>query len=223
MTNELDLKQILEFLRSRFVLLMVSGFIGAIFALTFNVMSPKIYEAYFEFQLPRVLLSSDSQGSKSPHWVTIPAGVDARRIVMSPIKISPDVVKACGYVDTNENRKKLINQIQINTLNSSGTEMFVYVRLEGKEETKKCAEAILVNQIANSDAELAKYIKSIDSVNQEMKIIEKFAATPGIIKISSGYVYPRIYLNYVAYISIAIFIGLFLGWFYPQLKENVRG
>jgi uncharacterized protein involved in exopolysaccharide biosynthesis len=114
MTNELDLKQILGFLKSRVGLIVATGLFGAAVALTINVMSPKIYEAYFEFKLARVLVKTEAQTAKEPNWVAIPQAVDARRILMSPMKISQSVVEACGYIDTNENRKKLINQIRIN-------------------------------------------------------------------------------------------------------------
>ena len=224
MTNELDLKQILGFLNSRVRLLIVSGLIGAAVALAINAMSPKIYEAYFEFQLARVLVKTEAQATKGPNWVTVPQAVDARRILMSPMKISQSVVEACGYSDTNENRKNLINQIRINALNSAGTEVFVYVRIDGKEEARKCAEAIESIEISNSNSELDKYIKAASNKNGDIKIVKTFPAIPsGSIRVSSDYIYPRVYLNLIAYIFIAIFIGLFLDWIYLRLHAVMRG
>ena len=224
MTNELDLKQILGFLNSRVRLLIVSGLIGAAVALAINAMSPKIYEAYFEFQLARVLVNTEAQATKGLNWVTVPQAVDARRILMSPMKISQSVVEACGYSDTNENRKNLINQIRINALNSAGTEVFVYVRIDGKEEARKCAEAIEAIEISNSNSELDKYIKAASNKNGNIKIVKTFPAIPsGSIRVSSDYIYPRVYLNLIAYIFIAIFIGLFLDWIYLRLHAVMRG
>jgi uncharacterized protein involved in exopolysaccharide biosynthesis len=224
MTIVLDLKKILVFIKSRARLLVVSGLIGFSLAVTINFISPKLYEAYFEFQLARVLLKAEGLAAKEPHWVTIPQVVDARRILMSPMKISQSVVEACGYMDTNENRKNLINQIQVNALNSAGTEMFVYVRIDGKEAAKKCAEAILAMEITNSNAELDKYIQSASNPIADKKIVKAFPATPsGGIRVSSDYIYPRVFLNLVAYIFIAIFMGLFFDWVYFRLHAAVRG
>lgn len=224
MTNELDLKQILGFLKSRVRLIVATGLLGAAVALTINVMSPKIYEAYFEFKLARVLVKTEAQTAKEPNWVTIPQAVDARRILMSPMKISQSVVEACGYIDTNENRKKLINQIRINALDSAGTEVFVYVRMDGKEAARKCAEAIQAIQIANANSELDKYIEAVSNAESQTKVIKTSSAIPGgSIRVSSDYIYPRVYLNLIAYIFMAIFIGLFLDWVYLRLSAVIRG
>lgn len=224
MTNELDLKQILGFLKSRVRLIIATSLLGAAVALAINVMSPKIYEAYFEFKLARVLVETKAQGAKEPSWVPIPLAVDARRILMSPMKISQSVVEACGYIDTNENRKKLINQIRINTLDSAGTEVFVYVRMDGKEAARKCAEAVQAIQIANSNSELDKYIQAVSNADSQTKVIKTSSAiSGGGIRVSSDYVYPRVYLNLIAYIFMAIFIGLFLDWVYLRLSAVIRG
>lgn len=224
MTNELDLKQIVEFLKSRVRLLIASSLLGAAVALTINIASPKLYEAYFEFQLARALVKAESQTTKEPNWVTIPQAVDARRILMSPMKISQSVVEACGYKDTNENRKKIINQIRINAINSAGTELFVYVRLDGKEAARKCAEVIQAVQIANANSELDKFIQTASNADSQIRVIKTFPAiTGGGIRVSSDYIYPRVYLNFVAYIFMAIFIGLFFDWVYMRLRSVIRG
>ena len=224
MTNELDLKQILKFLKSRTRLLIGSGLLGAAVAITINMLSPKIYEAYFEFQLAKALVKTESQVAKEPKWVTIPQAVDARRILMSPMKISQSVVEACGYIDTNENRKKIINQIRINALDSAGTEVFVYVRMDGKEAVRKCAVAIQAIQITNANSELDKYIQAVSNADSQIKVIKTSSAIPGGgIRVSSDYIYPRVYLNLIAYIFVAIFIGLFLDWVYMRLRSVIKG
>lgn len=224
MTNELDLNQILGFLKSRVKLIVASGLLGAAVALIINVMSPKIYEAYFEFKLAGVFLKTEAQAAKEANWVAIPQAVDARRILMSPMKISQSVLEACGYVDTNENRKKLINQIRINALDSAGTEMFVYVRMDGKEAVRKCAEAIQTIQISNSNSELDKYMQALSNADSLTKVIKtSFAKSGGAIRVSSDYIFPRLYLNLIACIFMAIFIGLFLDWVYLRLSAVTRG
>ena len=223
MTNDLDLKQILEFMRSRLRLIIFCGLVGATLALIFNTLSPKIYEAYFEFQLARVMLEDDSEVPKRLRWISVPQAVDARRILMSPMKISQSVVEDCGFQDTNQNRKNLINQIRINNLDSAGSELFVYVRLSGKEAVSKCAEAVQSIEIANSNSELKKYIEAASAAENKIKIVKIVPAiSSGNIRISTDFIYPRIYLNLLAYISIAIFSGLFIEWLYLRLKSVFR-
>lgn len=222
MTNELDLKQIIGLLRSRLRMLLSCSLIGILLAMIINVLSPKIYEAYFELQLGKVMVGGNSDGTKESYWVSVPQSVDARRILMSPVKISQSVVEACGYADTNENRKKLINQIRINALDSVGSEIFVYVRLSGRDAVIRCAEAVRSIEIANSNAELKKYIESASAAGKNSKIIKVVPAISSAeIRVSSDYIYPRIYLNLIAGMFMAIFVGLFAEWLYTRYKNMV--
>jgi hypothetical protein len=98
------------------------------------------------------------------------------------------------------------------------------VRIDGKEAARKCAEAIQAIQIANANSELDKYMEAVSNADSQIKVIKTSSAIPGGgIRVSSDYIYPRIYLNLIAYIFIAIFIGLFLDWVYMRLSAAIRG
>ena len=99
---------------------------------------------------------------------------------------------------------------------------FYYAReLSFNERWEQAIEAI---EISNSNSELDKYIKAASNKNGDIKIVKTFPAIPsGSIRVSSDYIYPRVYLNLIAYIFIAIFIGLFLDWIYLRLHAVMRG
>lgn len=223
MTKDLNINEIMQYFRKRFLLLFYFGLTGLVLGLLINFFSPKIYESYFEFQLAGVYLKSELNESAKPMWVITPAAVDARRILMSPMKIDPRVVEACGYLDTNHNRKKLINQIYINLLNPAGADMFVNVRIEGAGAAKKCAEAIQEVEISNSNAELGKYLRKLVDSGMASKILDKRTASlSGPVRVSSDPIYPRESLNLLASISLALILGLLIDWFYSAFKLRLK-
>ena len=223
MTKDLNINEIMQYFRKRALLLFYFGLAGLIVGLVINFFSPKIYESYFEFQLAGVHLKSELNGSAKPIWVITPAAVDARRILMSPMKIDPRIVEACGYSDTNQNRKELINQIYINLLNPAGADMFVNVRIEGAGAAKECAEAIQTVEVSNSNAELGKYLKKLVDSGMASKILDKrMASLSGAVRVSSDPIYPRKILNLLASISLALILGLLIDWVYFGLKLRLQ-
>lgn len=207
--------------RQNFKLLLALECISLLAAGTFLYFTPHIYEANFAVRLPKMEVSSSSdvskEGSKaqSPknQWVLLISGLDFLRGLQNPMGHSYELIQTCMGEETNANRRKFIQGLQI-SLMGGGDIIYFSLRQEGRERASQCATLFKtlvfedLNGIYNSQAQ-----KNAPNVIR----LEKAVITEDI-HLSDSYIYPNLQKTILA----ALIAGFLLAIFGVSLRNKYR-
>jgi capsular polysaccharide biosynthesis protein len=208
---------VISWLRKNIKLLLAVEFISLIAAGIFLHFTPRVYEANFAVRLPKMEFSvttdmTKDQGPKN-QWTLLISGLDFLRGLQNPMGHSYLLIKTCMGEETNTNRKKFIQGLQI-SLMGGGDIIYFSLRQEGRERTVQCANLFknLVFQdldgIYNSQAQ-----KNAPNVIH----LEKAVITEDI-HLSDSYIYP----NPQKTILAALIAGFLLAIFGVSLRNKYR-
>ena len=184
------------------------------------VLTPRIYEADFSIQMPKVQKISTTIGAKN-EWTMMISGLDYMRGWQNPLRYPNEFITNCMGSDTNQNRKKFVNANQMRLQNHGDVIQFS-LKLEGLETTNRCANLLLhlvwndVNQ--TFDNELRRESQTPNPSSLFSAINYAKPALVDLIRMSDSFIKPEIGKN----ILLAIILGLFITVFVARLKVKYR-
>jgi capsular polysaccharide biosynthesis protein len=118
--------------------------------------------------------------------------------------------------DTNENRKKFINALQLG-VKQQGDVIAFTLRLEGAERSANCANLLLLRSYEYLTVNLDRYLQANPSAVIDSSSFIKPAVVQSI-RMSDSYIKPDL----SRLISIAFLAGIFLSIFISILRKKYR-
>lgn len=203
----------MDWFKDNFKILLILELICLLIAVIYFIFSPRIYEANFSIVLPKVPTAT-SNDPNAPKMRLLISPQEFIRPAQDPMAYSEAFIKECMGEDTNANRKKLINALQLG-VRQQGDVIAFTLRLEGKQRTATCANVWLIKVLNDLTITQENYLKSVglDSVGTTN------IAKPGLlqhIRMSDSYVKPDL----VKLITTAVLAGIFLSFFVSIMRKR---
>jgi hypothetical protein len=185
--------------------------VGAYLAIT-----PRIYEANFSVRLPKMQVANTNNPSRL-EWKLMISGLDFMRGMQNPLTYSNELIQKCFGEDSNANRKKFINSMQLGLQNHGDIVLFS-LRIDGRENVIRCAN-LLQERILNdlSDIYQSQMLKNHGVSSAAPPLFER-AAVADSLRVSDSFIKPQIDKSIYA----SLIAGLFLAIFAVSLKAKYR-
>jgi len=204
---------VMDWLKSNFKILLILEITCLLIAAVYFVLSPRIYEANFSIVLPKVP-SATSNDSHAPKMRLMISPQEFIRPAQDPMSYPEAFIKDCMGEDTNANRKKLINALQLG-VKQQGDVIAFTLRLEGNQRTSTCANLWLIKVLNDLTLTQENYLKAagLDPANTIN------VAKPGLlqhIRMSDSYVKPDLY----KLMTSAVLAGIFLSFLVSIMRKR---
>ena len=204
---------VMDWLKSNFKILVILEIACLLIAAVYFVLSPRIYEANFSIVLPKVPAAT-SNDSHAPKMRLMISPQEFIRPAQDPMSYPEAFIKDCMGEDTNANRKKLINALQLG-VKQQGDVISFTLRLEGNQRTSTCANLWLIKVLNDLTVTQENYLKSagLDPANTIN------VAKPGLlqhIRMSDSYVKPDLH----KLMTSAVLVGIFLSFFVSIMRKR---
>jgi len=195
---------VMDWLKSNFKILVILEIACLLIASVYFVVSPRIYEANFSIVLPKVPAAT-SNDSHAPKMRLMISPQEFIRPAQDPMSYPEAFIKDCMGEDTNANRKKLINALQLG-VKQQGDVIAFTLRLEGNQRTSTCANLWLIKVLNDLTLTQDNYLKSagLDPANTIN------VAKPSLlqhIRMSDSYIKPDLYKLMISAILVGIFLS----------------
>ena len=215
MNMNISYRAVIDWFRcnSKLLALLELGYIIA--AIVYFLLAPRIYEANFAISLPKVLASPDANAGQPKHRLLM-SPQEFIRPTQDPMAYSDDFIKNCMGQDSNENRKKLINALQLG-VKQQGDVIAFTLRLEGSERSANCANLMLTRSFDDLTVNQDRYLQANPSIANDPANFIRPALVQSI-RISDSYIKPD--LNRL--LSMAIIAGIFLSISISILRKKYR-
>ena len=205
----------MDWFRSNLKLLILLEAVCIITAAVYFLLAPRIYEANFAISLPKVLASPGANANQPKHRLLI-SPQEFIRPTQDPMAYSDVFIKNCMGQDSNENRKKLINALQLG-VKQQGDVIAFTLRLEGSERSANCANLMLIRSFDDLTVNQDRYLQANPSIANDPTNFIKPALVQSI-RISDSYIKPDL----SRLLSMAIIAGIFLSIFISILRKQYR-
>ena len=206
---------VMDWFRSNFKLLILLEAVCIMTAGVYFLLAPRIYEANFAISLPKVLASPGANTNQPKHRLLM-SPQEFIRPTQDPMAYSDEFIKNCMGQDSNENRKKLINALQLG-VKQQGDVIAFTLRLEGSERSANCANLMLTRSFDDLTVNQDRYLQANPSIANDPTNFIKPALVQSI-RISDSYIKPDL----SRLLSMAIITGIFLSIFISILRKQYR-
>jgi capsular polysaccharide biosynthesis protein len=206
---------VIDWFRSNFKLLILLEAVCIMTAGVYFLLAPRIYEANFAISLPKVLASSGANTNQPKHRLLM-SPQEFIRPTQDPMIYSDEFIKNCMGQDSNENRKKLINALQLG-VKQQGDVIAFTLRLEGSERSANCANLMLTRSFDDLTVKQDRYLQANPSIANDPTNFIKPALVQSI-RISDSYIKPDLSRLLV----MAIIAGIFLSIAISILRKQYR-
>lgn len=210
-------QEVTHWFRSNIKALVVIEMLCLLVAGAYFLMTPRIYEANFSIGLPKVpALSNQSNG---PNMRLMISPQEFIRPTQDPMAYSEEFVKNCMGQDTNANRKKMINALQLG-VQKQGDVIAFTLRLEGSEHSAACANLFLTKVLEDLSIAQANYLKTPLAASAAQASPE-YIVKPALIqavRMSDSYIKPDLIKTFAA----AIMAGAFLTVLFSVMRKRYR-
>lgn len=183
---------------------------GCYFAL-----APRIYEANFSIGLPKVPAPIVTT-SGAPRLKTLISPQEFIRPTQDPMTYSTQFIEQCMGQDTDANRKKFINALQMG-VKQQGDVIAFTLRLEGSQKLLNCANLIMRKFLQDLTITQDNYLKSIALTELDKKNIAPPTMVQ-VVRISDSYVKPDL----SRLLTIGALAGIFLAVFISVMRKKYR-
>ena len=208
--------------RARFLMLFAGA--GLLLGLVLLFASPKRYEASFLIKMPTANALNEF-GILQPHLIkVVPPAFDAKKLLLKPELFSGATLAACGYGDTNADRKSLVKAIYA-TEADYGSSVLVAVRVPGQNTARECATQIIADVIAFANAEKNNYVRYALQVNKNMSaaaMVNTDAKLTAPVRVSDGPVSPRPWHLLIGLTLFGLVLALLMDWLRSLYKGRHR-
>jgi len=215
MNMNISYRAVMDWFRCNFKLLALLELCCIIVAIVYFLLAPRIYEANFAISLPKVLAAPGANAGQPKHRLLM-SPQEFIRPTQDPMSYSDDFIKNCMGQDTNENRKKFINALQLG-VKQQGDVIAFTLRLEGAERSANCANLLLLRSYEYLTVNLDRYLQGNPSAVIDSSSFIRPAVVQSI-RMSDSYIKPDL----SRLISIAFLAGIFLSIFISILRKKYR-
>ena len=184
-----------------------------IIAAVYFIFSPRIYEANFSISLPKVPADADNN-KFSPKMRLLISPQEFIRPTQDPMGYPETFIKNCMGEDTNANRKKFINALQLGVKQQSDVIVFI-LRLEGYQRSASCANLLLTKVLNDLNITQDNYLRTVGIDHADTANIAKPSLLQNV-RMSDSYVTPDL----VKLITTAVLAGIFLAIFLSSIRKR---
>lgn len=206
-------QKVINWFKSNFKILLILEIACLLIAAVYFVFSPRIYEANFSIVLPKV----PTAASDDPHVPKMRLMISPQEFIrpaQDPMSYPEAFVKDCMGEDTNANRKKLINALQLG-VKQQGDVIAFTLRLEGYQRTSTCANLWLLKVLKDLTLTQENYLKSAGRDPATTNNVAKPSLLQHI-RMSDSYVKPDLY----KLMTSAVLAGVFLSFFFSIMRKR---
>jgi hypothetical protein len=217
----LSYNKVINFINENKKILIFAQVFTLILGSAYFAFSPKVYEAYFEINIAKMEIQNAADSGVRSRWEPVTSGRDLRWVLQAPMSYPKELVEKCFGVDTNLNRKHLVNSTQLGVANS-GYVLSVAMRLEGLGNSSNCADAYgkyIIDILNLSLDDRLKNNAQIHSSLSANKILQSNKATFLIpVRMADGYVRP----DKLRVIVLSLLLGFVVAFSIIALNEKYR-
>ena len=202
-----------EWFKGNLKLLVILEIACLLIAAIYFLMAPRIYEANFSISLPKVSVTPETTPPKLRLMISPQEFI---RPTQDPMAYSEEFVKACMGDDSNANRKKMINGLQLG-VKQQGDVIAFTLRLEGAERPAKCAALMMRRAFDDLTVSQDLFLKARTTGAIDPASYVRPALVQAI-RMSDSYVKPDLY----RILTTAILSGIFLTVFTSLMRKKYR-
>ena len=206
-------RAVCEWFKGNLKLLVILEIACLSIAAIYFLMAPRIYEANFSISLPKVSATPETNPPKLRLMISPQEFI---RPTQDPMAYSEEFVKACMGEDSNVNRKKMINGLQLG-VKQQGDVIAFTLRLEGSERPAKCAALMMQRAFDDLTRSQDLFLKG----RAPGEIDPATYARPALvqaIRMSDSYVKPDLY----RILTSGFLAGVFLTVFISLMRKKYR-
>lgn len=181
-------------------------------ATSYFLIAPRIYEANFSIGLPKVP-SASSNNHQTPRMRLMISPQDFIRPTQDPMGYPAVFIKECMGEDSNANRKRFIQALQMG-VKQQGDVISFTLRLEGSRHAEACANLLLAKVLNDLTITQENYLKSAG-----LDLSAENIAKPSLIhhiRMSDSYVKP----DFIKLFVTAFLGGIFLAVFWSIMRKR---
>lgn len=213
MNMNISYRAVSEWFRGNLKLLIILEIICLLLAGIYFLIAPRIYEANFSIGLPKVAVTPVTNPPKLRLLISPQEFI---RPTQDPMTYSDTFVKECMGEDTNANRKKMIQALQLGVKRQGDVIAFT-LRLEGADRSTRCAELMLQRAFDDLTANQDSYLKSQISGALDPTSFARPELMQSI-RISDSYIKPDL----VRILTTGVSAGIFLTVFISLMRKKYR-
>jgi hypothetical protein len=202
-----------EWFKGNLKLLVILEIACLLIAAIYFLMAPRTYEANFSISLPKVSVTPETTPPKLRLMISPQEFI---RPTQDPMAYSEQFVKACMGEDSNANRKKMINGLQLG-VRQQGDVIAFTLRLEGAERPAKCAALMMQRAFDDLTVSQDLFLKARTTGVIDLATYVRPALVQAI-RMSDSYVKPDLY----RILTTAILAGIFLTVFISLMRKKYR-
>ena len=218
--TQLTLPSILHWILSHRRLLMLWLVIGLIVGVLVVELTPARYEATFVVKMPVSNAVNQNNQILDKEIQFVPNPLEVKKLFLRPEAFSSQTVQACGFQDSNDDRKILVNAIT-SEVAEYGSGILVSVRLPGKDRLSLCSNVLMADAIAFANAEKNRaiaFIRRFNGVNAWM--VDHDAYAPYAIRMSNTPISPNPWKIILGSMCLSLAFGVWLSITLGQLKKR---
>ena len=210
-------QEVTHWFRTNFKVLVIMEVLCLLVAGGYFLLIPRIYEAHFSIGLPKVPVVSNQPNGPNMRLMISPQ--EFIRPTQDPMAYSEEFVKNCMGQDTNTNRKKMINALQLG-VRQQGDVIAFTLRLEGRERTATCANLFLAKVLEDLSIAQENYLK-IPATSSAAQANPDNIVKPSLIQVvrmSDSYINPDL----IKIFTTAVLAGAFVTMFLSVMRKRYR-
>jgi hypothetical protein len=210
-------QEVTHWFKTNFKVLVIIEVLCLLFAGGYFLLAPRIYETQFSIGLPKVPVVSNQPNGPNMRLMISPQ--EFIRPTQDPMAYSEEFVKNCMGQDTNANRKKMINALQLG-VQKQGDVIAFTLRLEGTERSAACANLFLTKVLEDLSIAQVNYLKTPLATSAAQAHPENIVKPALIqaVRMSDSYIKP----DFIKIFTAAILAGAFLTVLLSVMRKRYR-
>jgi hypothetical protein len=202
-------------------LLIVWLVVGLVLGVSVASWMPARYEASFIVKMPVSNAVNQNNQIQDKEIQFVPNPIEVKKLFLRPEAFSSSTVLACGFADSNGDRKSLVNAVT-SEVAEYGSAIMVAVRLPGKDLASVCANALMADAITFSDTEKNRALAFIRQFNPAVvAMVNQNAYAPYSVRVSSNQVSPNPWKIIFGCICACLVLGVWLSITWTQLVRRL--
>jgi capsular polysaccharide biosynthesis protein len=150
-----------------------------------------------------------------------PNAEDVVKLITNPEDISDEMLAACNYDPSNQNRKALARSIGASRYDRENSIAKVWVVIEGSSRALECTRYLATFILEKSNFLNETYQRQLASSKESIKSGRLSSiATP--VNVSDSYIYPRPFLIMLSSILLTLILGLYFSFLLNHLRKIIR-
>jgi len=194
--------------------------LGLVIGVLVVKLTPERYEASFVVKMPVSNAVNQNNQILDKEIQFVPNPLEIKKLFLRPEAFTTQTVQSCGFEDSNQNRKSLVNSFT-SEVSEYGSGILVVIRLPGKDRVSLCANALMADAITFANAEKNRaiaFIRRFNGANAWM--VDHDAYAPYAVRISAASVSPNSWKVIMGSMCLSLVFGVWLSITIGQLKRR---